>query len=476
MSEPQGVIRWLSRSQDRPTADRERVMMALVRTLVDTASNRCGVLWCASVVTMMLAVGAAAIAAEPVVLRSRLVDADSSTVRAASRAGEPLRLRLFEDADFTALVDVVESDRFNGFVWRGRLEGVEAGWAVLVVDRDCIDGTVWAPPETYRVRCLGSGRHVIDQMEVEGPEGRDYVLVAPSADAPDTSAGEGLEPSASAAMGTSAETEIDLMVVYTRRAARKLARTEGRSARTAKRVMKAQIRLAVAVANTALDNSEVDIRLRLVRMRQVGFRASGTAGWDLSRIYDPDDGVLDRVHYWRERFGADLVATVLDDFDSGRAGLGYLVTPRHDDPGSLMLSVVRYDLLWWVVLAHEVGHNLGLAHDRDNDTTTAAGRAFAYSRGYRDRRAGFHTVMSYRRGCPDCRWAIPHYSNPDVDWEGRSSGSTRLDAICGDGVEAGPKCGRRTGTARANNARSLNQTREFYASVFSCRVDCSPTQ
>ena len=415
------------------------------------------------------------LAAGPEVLRSRTLSARPESFRLAAQKGEKLRLRLFDDVDLTAVAEKVESDPLNGFVWRGRIEADE-GLAVFVVDDDCIVGTVMVSASVYRVRCLGSGLHAIDEMTVSTSEGVDYVL-------PPLSAGSAAASDPYLELGSvtfdtlaaaSAPTEIDLLVFYTRRSVKRLARQAGTSSRSSKRAMVAQIRLAVAVANASLENSDVDIRLRLVKARQVGFRASGTSGWDLSRIYDPDDGVLDRVHQWRDRFGADVVTAVLDDFEPDRAGLGYLVTPRHDDAASLMFNVVRYDRLWWITLAHEVGHNLGLAHDRDNDITTAGGRAFSFSRGFRDRRAGFHTVMSYSRGCPECRWAIPHYSNPRVDWSGAPSGSEQLDKGCGDGVTTGPKCGRRTGSNRADNARSLNETREFYASVRACRIDCVP--
>jgi len=386
-------------------------------------------------------------------------------------------LRLFEDVDLTAIAERVESDPLNGFVWRGRIEA-DSGLAVFVVANDCIVGSIMAASSVYRVRCLGYGLHAIDEMAVRFAEEVDYLLPPlPEGSPADSVRFPGGAPDSFAPQAAgSGPTEIDLLVLYTRRSARKLSREAGTSPRSPKRTMVAEIRLAVAIANASLENSDVDIRLRLVKTRQVGFRASGTSGWDLSRIYDPNDGVLDRVHQWRERFGADVVATVLDDFEPNRAGLGYLVTPRHDDAASLMFNVVRYDRLWWITLAHEVGHNLGLAHDKENDTTTAATRAFSFSRGYRDPRAGFHTVMSYSRGCPECRWAIPHFSNPRIVWSGAASGSEQLDAVCGDGATTGPRCGRKTGANRADNARSLNESREFYASVRPCRVACGPAE
>ena len=139
-----------------------------------------------------------------------------------------------------------------------------------------------------------------------------------------------------------------------------------------------------------------------------------------------------------------------------------------------LFSVIRYDLLWWVALTHELGHNMGLAHDRKNDATSPGAKAYKYSHGYRDPQGGFRTVMSYKKGCNRCTWMLPHFSNKDIRWEGASTGSPFFQPSCGDGVNTGPKCGRKTGTNRENSARSLNQTRAFYAEIHRALVALQP--
>ena len=81
--------------------------------------------------------------------------------------------------------------------------------------------------------------------------------------------------------------------------------------------------------------------------------------------------------------------------------------------------------------------------------------------------------MAYRAGCTSCSWQITHFSNKNVTWQGAPTGNPFYDPQCGDGVVSGPKCGRKTGKARADNARSLNNTREYYPEARACRVRCN---
>src|SRR3546814_18035016 len=72
-----------------------------------------------------------------------------------------------------------------------------------------------------------------------------------------------------------------------------------------------------------------------------------------------------------------------------------------------------------LTLAHELGHNMGQAHnDEDSDTTGV----HAYSYGYRETSSiGFYTVMAYPQA-DGSQFAIRHFANPNVTYLSRATG------------------------------------------------------
>ena len=69
--------------------------------------------------------------------------------------------------------------------------------------------------------------------------------------------------------------------------------------------------------------------------------------------------------------------------------------------------------------AHELGHNMGCAHDRDN---AGVNGRYAYSYGYQAPSAAFRTVMAYATGCGSPCTRVTHFSNPNVTYGGAATG------------------------------------------------------
>ena len=162
--------------------------------------------------------------------------------------------------------------------------------------------------------------------------------------------------------------------------------------------IEAAIDLMIAETNEVFAASAVTHRLALVARSEVPYIETGTLNRDLNRLRDPSDGYLDEVHTIRDRSGADLVHLLFDRGDS--SGLANLTGP--------------FGMSCWqcggVVFAHEVGHNMGVAHDRFQTRTEmyGGGQGLSPSYGYVNQRgleAGapessrWITIMAYGTQC-----------------------------------------------------------------------------
>ena len=190
-----------------------------------------------------------------------------------------------------------------------------------------------------------------------------------------------------------------------------------RAAATA--AIEAVIDLLIAETNQAYATSGVHHRLALVGRSEVQYIETSDLV-DIYRLDDPSDGHMDGAHALRDRTGADLVHLIVDlpDYDvCGIAKPRRRVRP-HRAP------------LWRQVFAHELGHNMGLRHDRyqvhHNEGGVSPHPAYGYvnqqafvAGAARSRR--WYTIMSYATQCADadisCQW-LPRFSNPRQSYNG----------------------------------------------------------
>ena len=104
-------------------------------------------------------------------VRERLVGIDFSMLaaaRAASvRGAEPqltLRLNLFQDAEFNAVVESTHRTS-SGYALVGRLLQDGLATMALVVNGEVVAGTVRTTEATYRIRTVGDGVYTIAQLD-----------------------------------------------------------------------------------------------------------------------------------------------------------------------------------------------------------------------------------------------------------------------------------------------------------------------
>lgn len=174
--------------------------------------------------------------------------------------------------------------------------------------------------------------------------------------------------------------------------------------------------VGIQKVNDAMALSQIKARVELVRVAGVGYDeakspSSSVQSDALDALQDPADGKMDAIHQWRNECGADLVCLALRRADSTSSGIAYLLQETGaNENADWAFSVVQYDYIGSSdVVPHELGHNFGCAHDREN---AARPGAFGYSYGYRFYGANFkqyRTIMAYAPG-----FTVGYYSNPNL--------------------------------------------------------------
>ena len=385
----------------------------------------------------------------PTTIRSRLVRIDLDQLAAAQAiaardigASAALTLNLFDDIVVSAVVERTAPTLSGGYSLAGRLADSAFGTVTVVVNGAVVAGTVRTSGETYRIRTVGDGLYVLAQVDLSMLPPEAEPLVPPPG-----RLGRGTtDVTGDPARAAADDSAIDILIVYTPKA---------RTAAGGPAEMEAQIDLVVAETNHAFADSDVSTRIGLVHTEAVNYTENGDLRLDLQRITDPDDGHMDDVHALRDTYGADFVHLIT----IGRlAGIAWLMTTVSQGFAPSAFGVTNQRSIG--TFTHELGHNLGLRHDRYDDPGSTP---YPYSHGYVNQRAfepgaprsaRWFTIMA---GGTQCRPAgffcrrVFRFSNSRQIWNGDPMGKP------GDASSSavdGP----------ADAARSLNETRTTSAS------------
>ena len=307
--------------------------------------------------------------------------------------------------------------------------GGPGGFVTLVVHDETVAGHVWTPMGSYEIVPLGDGTHAVRKVN----ESADIQCGTAMAAEPWTVAETSPD-------GTDDGSVVDILVVWTPAAQDRV----GGFNRAGEAAIRAKIDLAIAFTNDAFRRSGVFASLNLVGAERVDYEET-YSGVDLSRLEDPKDGHLDDVLTLRDSVGADLVH-LLWGRGGGRASVG----------GAFSASGGFY-------FAHEIGHNLGVSHARDDLTIRSYQHAFGdVSFGH-----GCATTITTNSGCGgfgSSSRTLPYYSSPAL-WDprhGRPLGVSRFEP---PGVLDGP----------ADAVLTINRARHVVANFRSSRTDATAT-
>ncbi len=340
--------------------------------------------------------------------RSLLPRAEASTLLPAG--GQAVRLNLFDDATVEARITRVESLP-RGTAWIGRVSGEPLSSVVMVDVDGVVSGSVASLETLYRIAWDGS-RQVVEEVDRRLLSDDDCFAVAPPAPAE-------LQVAPDVVAAGDDGSLVDVLVVYTPAAKAAAGGAAG---------MLSKINLAVTETNTGYADSGVIQRLRLAGTAEVSFTETlGDMGVDLDRVTSPSDGHIDNVHGLRDTYKADLVTLVGSGYAGGICGIAW-VGSNSASFAPYAFNVVNLSCLTgYYSFGHELGHNMGLNHDRATAGCPSGGcgsGAYSYSFGYRDPAAAFRTVMAYN--CtPSCPRVL-HFSNPNVTEAGKPTGVSEV--------------------------------------------------
>jgi hypothetical protein len=200
--------------------------------------------------------------------------------------------------------------------------------------------------------------------------------------------------------------------------------------------IKGEIAVMMRQFNQTLSlNKNFKATAELAAALQVTYTESGDMETDLDRLSGKVPGFFDNVRQIRDKYKADFVHMLIRG--SGDAcGIGWLLDPQRPGSGDWSFSLAdRECAVGNFSFIHEVGHNLGLNHDR---AVVSNAGAEEFNFGYVDIAHGIRTVMAYNNACSDvnknCR-RLPVYSTPYLFYKGVVLGKPITDSEGADNAE-----------------------------------------
>ena len=222
-----------------------------------------------------------------------------------------------------------------GYSLSGRIVGGEVGFVTLVVHEEAVAGSIWTPDSAYELSPLGGGLHTLQATNT-----RPFRCTTPSPFPVGGAINEGYPDGGSV---------VNILVVWTPLYLERLAGDDPEAQ------ILLHVDMKIAFVNDALERSGALFTLNLVGAEQVDLDTPESNGLVLiSQLIDPNDGHMDGVHDRRDALRADLV---------------HMLTPigaRYGGPFSISPGIDH-------AVAHEIGHSLGVSHERFEYTVGSAG-------------------------------------------------------------------------------------------------------
>ena len=155
----------------------------------------------------------------------------------------------------------------------------------------------------------------------------------------------------------------------------------------------ARIELLTARANESFENSNIDLKFRIVHSYEsTDVITEEDAQADITAFISRNDGRFDEIHELKTAYRADIAVLLTADFpqtlSNGRFVCG--IAPVNA-PDFAAFALVSNRCLAQLTFHHELGHIMGAGHDL-GDTTAV--EAFPYGHGFCNRQNASRTMMA----------------------------------------------------------------------------------
>ena len=393
--------------------------------------------------------------ADPHVMRWREARMAVDGVFEPSARDEPLALNLFPDAKLQARVRSAKTLESGSQFLSGRLVG-GGRFTLFRSAGGILRGEFHSAAGVFTMRSLGPQRVLVKQQDLSKLSrcSHDVTRWGGSDPARSTAKASAMAPRLQSRPRPSPrqhrpDETVDVLVVYTPDAER----SEG-----GREEIEASIEAEVEKTNQAFVNSGIGHRrITLSGAEKVDYiQSTEHIGDDLFFLYlrrgsQDTEGLLDEVHDLRKKYAADIVHLIVAD-SRGTCGIATIYSLYEENRGDLLcrqsdldscMQQWRKDELRFGTFSvsaipegcrsldaftHELGHNLGLYHDRyshgdslsltDPTEFPYTPYGFGYVNQNFDRSECGKTIMAYGGQCIDegYPWVVPElmFSNPDL--------------------------------------------------------------
>ena len=360
-------------------------------------------------------------------LRSFRLGTGAAAVPGELAVGDELTFALFDDVVVTLTLTERMDAPIGGDVFLAEVSGCEGVASAVVVnnaDGLTIDVQDLANSRVYKVLSTADGVKVVEYEEGGCTCGTCAGFTPEECE----EIAANIVPGGKellAAGGSLPYAEIDILVAYDTGAKSWVASNGG--------ITNFAV-LAVQKMNTALANTGLD---EYYRFRLVGVTTVATSTTSLDDGLDNAKnakGAWSSIAEVRDEVGADIVTVLIDTgSSSGTTGLGYSLESTSNF-ASFANSAYNCCAIRSVAsshtMTHEVGHNMGAGHSRDQ-TAYPGPQASDYASGYfftgNDGRK-YHTIMAYYYDGHGNTYSLaPYFSSPEYTYQGVPVGNADND-------------------------------------------------